>query len=150
MQSVRGYGFILEAPLKYLEEEYQEWKAEIERICCKAEELCNNVEVIKANFALLAKEEVFISVSVYDGVAQFGLYDKGNDRLNQECNIFDFKRYVTKGRLDALELRIEKECKAIASGRELDRKNLDKAWNRRYAENEQDVIRQNVFQRRGR
>jgi len=136
MQSERGQGFLLIAPAVYPEDEYQELKASIEKICRKAEKICIESNVDNLNFALLAREEIFITVSVREKNAQFALYDKGNNKLIQECTIYEYKRNVNQFRLDLLEYRIENECRAVANGHVLSRENLDAAWMEKYRDEE--------------
>ena len=132
MQSERGRGFLLEAPDRYPEYEYQYAKASVEKICDCAMKNCKLHGIENLNFAILAKESVFICVSVYQNESEFALYDRKSNMLIQECTIFDFKKYVTQSRLDVLAARIENECAAVSKGAVLDRKALDKAWKEKH------------------
>lgn len=144
MQSERGRGFLLDAPEQYPEYEYQNAKASVEKICDCAMMYCKMYGIQDLNFAVFAKESVFICVSVRQNESEFALYDKQNDRLIQECTIYDFNKYVTQSRLNILAARIENECQAVAKGAVLDRKLLDAAWQTKY---ENDMLQKDIDSR---
>lgn len=132
MQSILGYGFLLNAPENYPENEYQEIKSNIEKICRFAEQQCKAAEQNNLNFALRAGNQMFITVGVHNGQAEFALLDRENNCLIQECNIMMLKKYVDQNKIDLLAYRIENECDAIAKGNILNRTSLDNAWNIKY------------------
>lgn len=132
MQSILGYGFLLKAPDDYPEEQYQEKKAMIEKLCINAWKSCVNAKIEKMNFAIYAQDDIFISISFRNNQIEFALFDTSKKEIMQECSIFDFDKFVNKSRIQALEFRIENECKAIGKGNILKRESLDLAWEEKY------------------
>lgn len=134
MQSILGYGFLLKAPDDYPEGEYQETKAMVENLCKNAWKQCLNAKIEKMNFAIYAQDDIFITLSYRNEQIEFALFESSNKEIIQECSIFDFKKYVNNGRMDAFEYRIENECNAIRKGNILKRESLDASWEKKYRE----------------
>ena len=156
MQTILGYGFLLDAPGNYPENEYQEIKNSIEKICRFAEYHCKAIKQNNLNFALRAGEKMFITVSVHNGQAEFALLDRKNNCLIQKCSIVMLKRYVDQSKMDLLAYRIENECNAIEKGSVLNRASLDYIWNAKYGEEEKQkkkkidgIEEQVIFKTRG-
>lgn len=127
MHRIEQYGFTLIPSPFISEEQYLLIKRHIET-SCKIAQMCSKQFNIKnTNVAMNIEPNLFISLSLSDGQAYFGIYDSSKNEIHTTITVAQLKDLTEKD-FAKFGTRCFRFFEAISQGRSLNLGKLNEAW----------------------
>lgn len=127
MYHIKQYGFSLIPTPSSTEEQYLLLKRNIELTCKIAEQASEQLHVKDANLAYRLGPNLFLSISLVDGKATFGVFDMNKSVISDTVAMSLFQNFTTQS-FAKFRVRCFQTLQTISLGNSYNLGKLNEAW----------------------